>query len=236
MDKIFQIFILGFLIIGCKEKTSDDESSTKKVEFNQELAQDLQEMVQIDQLAASNAFPPEEYSHFTQERWEAFKDSIFKTNQHKAKKILDEYGFVGYDLAGEEGSRNFWLIVQHSDHNPEFQKEALQQMNIEVKKGNANSNNYGLLIDRVKLNTGQKQIYGTQVGYNPETGQAFSKNLADSVNVNQRRKSIGLEPLEEYLNKMSEMHFEMNKTGYIKNGITKQKLYPTEQKPAGNNI
>lgn len=236
MNKTFKIIILGLLVIGCKEKTSENESSEKKVELNQELAYDLKEMAQIDQLAASNAFPPEKYSHFSQERWEVFKDSIYKTHQHRAKKILDKYGFVGYDLAGKEGSRNFWLIVQHSDHNLDFQKEVLQKMKTEVRKGNANSKDFGLLVDRVKLNSGEKQIYGTQVGYNPETGQAFSKNLSDSINVNSRRKSIGLEPLEEYLNRMSRMHFEMNKAGLLKSGITEPKLYPTEQMPKGDNI
>lgn len=236
MKKTFQILILGLLMFGCKERVSDQKVSEKKVEFNQELVQELQEMVQIDQMAASNAFPPEKYSQLSQEEWEAFKDSIFRHHQKRAEKMLDKYGFIGYDLAGKEGSRNFWLIVQHSDHNPDFQHEALEKMEIEVKKENAEPSSFGLLLDRVKLNTGEKQIYGTQVAYDTDTGQAYSRKLADSANVNQRRKSIGLEPLEIYLNRMSKMHFEMNKAGMIENGITKPKLYPTEQKPGGNNI
>ena len=61
-----------------------------------------------------------------------------------------------------------------------------------------------------------------------ETGQAYPKDLEDSLNVNERRKSIGLEPLEEYLNEMTEMHFEMNKEYYSEKGITEPKLYKTE--------
>src|SRR5690606_23613838 len=137
------------------------------------------------------------------EKWEVFKDSVYSKNQKRAKEILDKYGFVGFDLAGENGSKNFWLIVQHSDHNPEFQKEVLAEMKKEVEKQNANSRNYGLLVDRVNLNTGNAQIYGTQVTYNMNNGQAYPKKLTDSLNVNKRRKSIGLEPLEEYLNRMS---------------------------------
>ena len=45
--------------------------------------------------------------------------------------------------------------------------------------------------------------------------------------MNERRKSIGLEPIEEYLNGMSEMHFEMNKDYYTSKGITKPTLYET---------
>lgn len=236
MKRTFQILILGLLMLGCKEKVSDKKVHEKKVEFNQELAQELQEMVQIDQLAASNAFPPEKFSHLSQEEWEAFKDSIFRNHQKRAEKILEKYGFVGYDLAGKEGSRNFWLIVQHSDHNPAFQNEALERMEIEVKKENAEPSSFGLLVDRVKLNTGEKQIYGTQVAYDTNTGQAYPKTLADSSNVNQRRKSIGLEPLEIYLNRMSEMHFEMNKREYIKKGITGPKLYKVFEMPADRDL
>ena len=116
-------------------------------------------------------------------------------------------------------------MVQHSDHNPDFQKEVLEKMKIEVDKGNAKPGNYGLLVDRVQLNTGKKQVFGTQVTYNMETGQAYPRDLEDSLHVNKRRKSIGLKPIEEYLNGMTEMHFEMNKEYYLKKGVTEPKLY-----------
>ena len=227
MNKVIGIIIFSFIFLGCKEKNTDKNKPDLKTEFNQELADELERMVEIDQIVASNAFPPEKYSHLTQEKWELFKDSVYLKNQKRAKEIFDEFGFVGFDLAGENGSRNFWLIAQHSDHNPEFQKEVLVEMKKEVDKQNAISTNYGLLVDRVNLNTGKAQVYGTQVTYNMNNGQAYPKKLADSLNVNKRRKSIGLEPIEEYLNGMTEMHFEMNKENYLKKGITKPTLYET---------
>jgi hypothetical protein len=36
--------------------------------------------------------------------------------------------------------------------------------------------------------------------------QAFPKNLVDPENVNKRRKEIGLQPIEEYLNMMTLMN------------------------------
>ncbi len=228
MTKIYRILLIGLLLIGCKPKTNRNEIVDNTVEFNQTLADELSKMVVIDQLAASNAYPPKNYFHLTLKEWKSFKDSVFTTHQKRAKELFDQYGFVGFNLAGEEGSSNFWLIVQHSDHDPEFQNEILGKMKIEVDKGNADSRNYGLLVDRVKLNTGQAQIYGTQVAYNMEICQAYPKKLADSINVNKRRKEIGLEPLEEYLNEMTKMNFEMNKEYYSKKGVTEPKLYKTE--------
>jgi len=227
MKQTLAILIIGLLLIGCKEKTSNEKDTQEKtVVFNQVLADELSKMAEVDQIAAF--IPQGEYKKMTNEQWNSFKDSVFTTHQKRLKQIFDEYGFVGFDIAGEDGSRNFWLMVQHSDHNPDFQKEILEKMKIEVDKENAIPSNYGLLVDRVNLNTGNKQIYGTQVTYNMETGQAYPKSLEDSLKVNDRRKSIGLEPIEEYLNRMTEMHFEMNKENYLKKGVTEPKLY--EQK------
>ncbi|MBG6063667.1 hypothetical protein IWX83_003483 [Flavobacterium sp. CG_9.1] len=227
MKQTFAILIIGLLLIGCKVKTSNEkETQEKKVVFNQVLADELSKMAEVDQIAAY--IPQGDYKKMTNEQWNSFKDSVFTTHQKRVKQVFDNFGFPGYDLVGEKGSSDFWLIVQHSDHVPEFQLEVLKKMKKEVDKGNANSRTYGLLVDRVKLNTGQAQIYGTQLAYNMEICQAYPRNLADSINVNKRRKEIGLEPLEEYLNDMTEMHFEMSKEFYAKKGVTKPKLYKTE--------
>jgi len=228
MNKIYVVLFIGFLLIGCRQKTVKSERIETKVEFNQELADELSKMVITDQLAAANAYPPESHSHLSLEEWKSFKDSVFRTHQKRVKEIFNDFGFAGFDLVGEEGSSNFWLIVQHSDHNPEFQLEVLEEMKKEVDRGNADSRTYGLLVDRVKLNTGQPQMYGTQLDYNMEICQAYPRKLEDSINVNKRRAEIGLEPLEEYLNYMTKRNFEMNKEYYAKKGVTEPKLYKTE--------
>jgi len=83
---------------------------------------------------------------------------------------------------------------------------------------------FGLLTDRVEINSGEKQIYGTLVRYN-SLGQAYPKPLFDSVNVNKRRGEIGLEPLEQYLDMMTLTNFEMNKDLSKSRGITEPQLY-----------
>ncbi|TXD81498.1 hypothetical protein ESY86_17780 [Subsaximicrobium wynnwilliamsii] len=228
MNKVYGLLLIGLLVVACKEKTTKNKLEDNKVEFNQTLADELSKMVITDQLAAANAYPPESHSNLSLEEWKSFKDSVFTTHQKRVKQIFDEHGFAGFDLVGEEGSSDFWLIVQHSDHNPEFQLEVLEKMKIEVDEGNADSRIYGLLVDRVKLNTGEAQIYGTQVAYNMQICQAYPRKLADSINVNKRRKEIGLEPLEVYLNDMTKMNFKMNKEFFAKKGVTKPKLYLTQ--------
>ncbi|MUP44692.1 hypothetical protein E0K83_02905 [Gramella sp. BOM4] len=230
MKKLLAMLLLAITVMACKNEVKNEvtEVQEKEVEFNQELADELARMVEVDQVAAN--IPQGKYKEMSQQEWKAFKDSVFTTHQLRLEEIFDEHGFVGFDLAGREGSQNFWLMVQHSDHKPEFQKEVLKKMKIEVDKDNAIPSNYGLLLDRVKINSGEKQVYGTQVTYNHNTGQAYPKPLADSVTVNERRKEIGLEPLEVYLNGMTQLHFQWNKEMLQKKGITEPKLYETESR------
>lgn len=208
--------------MSCKKNDAPKKSEKEKVAFNQALANELNQMSKIDQVAAY--IPQGKYKKLSIEEWKSFKDSVFTTNHKRLEEIFNKYGYTGYNLVGKEGANNFWVIAQHSDHNPNFQKRVLDKMKIEVEQGNANPSSYALLVDRVNKNQGGQQIYGTQVSYNKNTGQAYIKDLADSSTVNERRKKMELEPLENYLNEMSQAHFEMNKEGYLK-GITKPKLY-----------
>lgn len=182
-------------------------------------------MVKVDQIAAY--IPQGMYKEYTHEQWNSFKDSVFTSDKKRVEVMFNKYGFLGFDKVGKEGSNQFWLLVQHSDKYPEFQKKVLKSMNKEVKHGNANSNNYAYLYDRVKVNAGEKQLFGTQVTYETETtGRAIAKNgLADSINVDKLRKEYGLDSLKNYLNEMTTAHYEMNKEHYEKMGITKPNLY-----------
>lgn len=121
------------------------------------------------------------------------------------------YGYPGFKQVGEKSANNFWLLVQHADANPEFQRQVLKLMLPQVKNKNASPINYAYLTDRVAINSSQPEEYGTQVVYDgPELGKAVPKSLRDPKNVNKRRATIGMEPLENYLDRMTKMHIEMN--------------------------
>jgi hypothetical protein len=124
------------------------------------------------------------------------KDSI---NLIKIKKILDERGWLGADVIGDAGNLTLFLVIQHSDI--ETQEKYLPMMREAVKNGNANSNNLALLEDRVAIIKGGKQIYGSQIGRDQETGEYYILPLWDPENVDQRREEVGLGPLQEYVSK-----------------------------------
>lgn len=200
-------------------------SSIKLNKFESEnLQKELAEMHKIDQIAAM-AKPNGEFINYPIEMWANFKDSIFTKHKNRIESLFNKYRYLGINEVGKSGANDFWLLVQHSDKYPEFQKKVLVAMEKAVKKGNANPNNYAYLNDRVKANNGEKQIFGMQVDYR-ENGQAKPKNgLIDSLNVDSRRKKYQLEPLKKYLNELTEMHFEINKEYFNRKGVVKPTFY-----------
>ena len=137
-----------------------------------------------------------EYEEATINRNMGKTDSL---NMIQAKIIINKYGFPGNSLVGADGSNGFWAIVQHSDDDPMFQQKVLKLMRKEVKLKNASGENFALLQDRVLINQGHKQLYGTQLRRDLKTHQVKPLPTRDSLNVDSRRKAVGLPPLKEYL-------------------------------------
>lgn len=122
------------------------------------------------------------------------KDSI---NLIEVKKILDERGWLGADAIGYQGNSTLFLVIQHADI--ETQEKYLPMMREAVSKGNAEASSLALLEDRVALRKGEKQIYGSQVGRDQETGEYYVLPLIDPENVDQRRAEVGLGTIQDYI-------------------------------------
>lgn len=190
MKSFISILIIPILLTSCAVKLTDSQSM--------KLKSDLEEMVKVDQIAKN--LPKGKYLDYTGEQWNKFRDSVQTNIKIRVEEMFDKYGFLGYNKVGKEGSKHFWLLVQHSDKYQDFQKKVLKAMNKEVKKENANPSDYAYLYDRVKVNSGEKQKFGTQLDFD-KTGKPFPKiGLMDSVNVDKLRKTYGLEPLQDYYN------------------------------------
>ncbi len=76
-------------------------------------------------------------------------------------------------------------------------------MEIQIKLNKASKVDYAYLKDRILINQSQQQIYGTQCRLNGKTYRWELLPLKDPSNVNAFRKSMGLEPLADYLGRMN---------------------------------
>ncbi len=69
-----------------------------------------------------------------------------------------------------------------------------------VRDGEAEPASYAYLVDRVAVNEGRKQTYGTQFA-----ALDTPRPIEDEANVDERRKSVGLDSLESYRRQMAEV-------------------------------
>lgn len=131
-----------------------------------------------------------------QELWAnmARKDSM---NLIVVKKILDERGWLGADVVGPTGNITLFLVIQHADLAT--QEKYLPMMREAVKNGKAQGSSLALLEDRVLIRNGKRQIYGTQIGIHEETGKHYVSPLEDPDRVDERRASVGLGTLADYV-------------------------------------
>lgn len=129
--------------------------------------------------------------------WELIQetDSI---NLIKIKNILNARGWLGSNVIGNQGNSTLFLVIQHA--NLETQLEYLPMMREAVKQDNASASSLALLEDRVALRQGNRQIYGSQIGRDPETGEYFVSPLIEPEKVNERRAEVGLGTIEDYIN------------------------------------
>jgi hypothetical protein len=77
-----------------------------------------------------------------------------------------------------------------------IQEKYLETLKQAVENGNAKPSEYAFLLDRVNMRQGKLQIYGSQLMVSTN-GKSYFFPIKDEPNVNRRRKSVGLPPLEE---------------------------------------
>jgi hypothetical protein len=105
-----------------------------------------------------------------------------------------------------------FLVIQHSPI--EIQQKYLPMMREAVKNNNAQPSSLALLEDRVALRTGKRQIYGSQINRNQETGEFYVSPIENPEKVDERRAEVGLGNLQEYISNWNiiwdvEKHKEM---------------------------
>jgi hypothetical protein len=101
------------------------------------------------------------------------------------RKIVTEHGWPGRSLVGPEGAMAAWVLAQHLDEELALQRQCLGLLERAVADGEADAESLAYLADRVLVNEGKPQRYGTQ-----GNGAA-----GDTSRVNANRKALGLEPL-----------------------------------------
>lgn len=123
--------------------------------------------------------------------------TVDERNTARLGEILDEHGWPGWSLVGREGSRAAWVVAQHADRDPDFQRRALSMLAAAVDRGEASGEDLAFLTDRVRSAEGLPQLYGTQTRV--VDCERVPYPIEDPETVDVRRAELALRPLAEYL-------------------------------------
>jgi len=121
------------------------------------------------------------------------KDNI---NLVKVNKILSQYGWLGPQDVGFNGSQALFMVIQHADLKT--QQKYLPMIKKAEKEGKILSSNLAILQDRIAMREGKKQIYGSQGFKDKTTGISYIYPMINPDKLDKRRKSMGLVPMKEY--------------------------------------
>lgn len=112
------------------------------------------------------------------------------------EEIIDTIGYPTPDKVGQEASDAAWLVIQHAISLPDFMRKCAKLLAEAVAAGKSEPKGLAYLTDRITVFEGKPQRYGTQFDWD-ENGELNPNRFDDLALVNQRRKALGLNSLEE---------------------------------------
>ncbi len=128
-------------------------------------------------------------------------EEVHRRNAARLKEIIAARGWPGRSLVGEDGAVAAWFIAQHAIGEPDFQRRALVLLREALARGEVSPAAPAYLEDRICYFEGRPQVYGTQFDVG-EDGLLRPYPIADADHVNERRRAIGLNTIEERTSEM----------------------------------
>ncbi|MFP5248035.1 MAG: DUF6624 domain-containing protein [Thermoanaerobaculia bacterium] len=133
-------------------------------------------------------------------------DALMAKHVARLREIVAKHGWPGKSLVGIKGGGSAWTIAQHG--GPAFLAEMLPLMEKAVQAGELEEALYGTSLDRVLIDQGKKQVYGTQFDTDPATGKCQPKPIEDPEHVDERRKRAGMPSLAEYTKMLCDIYLQ----------------------------
>jgi hypothetical protein len=167
--------------------------------MNDELRRELLQMADLDQTVRAKLLA--DGSLF--DGYHPEMREVHDTNAARLDAIIATHGWPGRRLVGEEGARAAWLILQHAIAQPDFQRRGLLLLQYAANRGDVPLDEVAMLEDRVRVFEGRPQKYGTQYDWD-ERGELSPHPIDDAEAVDDRRRALGLTPMEENTRRMRE--------------------------------
>lgn len=135
--------------------------------------------------------------------------AVDSDNSSWLKEQIRLHGFPTTAKVGKGAADAAFLIVQHATHDPGFQRAMLDTITAAFARGDVDGQSYALLYDRVTVQSGGKQRYGTQARL--EGSRVVFDAMEDSAHVDSLRSTVGLPSLAEYRRTLDSVYFRKDK-------------------------
>jgi hypothetical protein len=159
---------------------------------NGELAQEIRDMADEDLRLAPGAMDTAVFA--AQLAWRR----LTARHGNRLNEIMDTYGWPTVTLVGAEASQLAWKLAQHADRQLDVQRRALRLLERAVAGGEASPRDLAFLRDRVLVNEGREQIYGTQIA-GVVDGAPVPWPCADPDRMDERRAEVGIDPFDVHV-------------------------------------
>jgi hypothetical protein len=165
----------------------------KSTGFDEALAAELEVILKDDQALRQQLDSVKEGEK--QAMWRKINE-LDAANVLKIEQIFLKHGYPGKSKVGGSLASVAFLVIQHADLP--YQEKYFPLIEEAANKGELNKGSFALLVDRIRMRKGQKQLYGSQVTDNDRDGKWEFHAIEDEENVNKRRAEMGLGTIEEY--------------------------------------
>lgn len=124
--------------------------------------------------------------------------TVDEENTRWLKAQLSQGGWFTVSKYGADADMAAWLLVQHADRDVAFQADVLRILEPFVATRETAQTNYAYLYDRVAVNGGRPQRYGTQ-GLCTAAGVWQPREVERPEKLDERRAAVGLGPEADYI-------------------------------------
>jgi hypothetical protein len=174
-----------------------DDLTLRSEELDADQAQALEDLKAMGASDQSIRVNP---AHLNKDDW-ARQEAIDKANMTRLASIIKRYGWPGMHFAGAAYAKNAFMVLQHADSAS--QHTYLPLLREAVTRGEMSASDLAMLEDRVLKSDRKPQLYGTQY----ESVAPLTLYLvADPARLDERRRAMGLLPIEAQLQQMRQMY------------------------------
>jgi hypothetical protein len=163
-------------------------TSPRSLAFNKKLRDELLKLAGKSEKLIYNSIEDDRANDNSRKRI----DEARQQDNARLCQMLKDFGWPTLDLVGPDGVAATLYLVRNS-RQLDLQVALLPVIIAAVKKGELEKSSVARLVDRMRVDTGMKQLFGTQVKV--MNGFLVLTPIEDEAHVDDRRKQFGLQPL-----------------------------------------